>query len=271
MKTWGNLLRKTVLLPLLMPLLLMAYSDADFDGVADEHDLCPNSTMLDIVNKDGCSIEKLVLPKSNQHVDLILGLNTVKLANTDQRSINESLQIDYYHHNFTLQLLSNNYEEEGLGDTTIALCYRLNPSSKLSLSLGASIILPTYQSDFDNNNVDYKLSTALTYQLSSLSIFLGSSYTLINDDDINGSNYNIHYQNSQNLYFGLGSYLSSRLYSSIIYSDSSAVYKGGEHLKSLSLYNHYRIDPHWFSRFGYVQGLNESSSDQLYLNMGYFF
>jgi hypothetical protein len=270
MRIWGNFLKKLLFLLLLMPLLLMAYSDSDFDGVADEHDLCPQSSMLDIVDKNGCRIEKLVVPTSN-HFDLIFGLSRLKMATTNKSYLNESLQIDYYHNNLTLQLQSANYQKDGLGDTALSLFYRLNPTKDLSLTLGASLIFPTYDGDFDNNNIDYKLSTTLNYQWDMWSLFLGISHTIVNDDDINSSEYKILYQNAQNLYLGIGRYLSSKLYSSIIYSDNTGSYQGGEHLKNLSLYNHYMIDAHWFSRFGYLRGLNDSSSDQLYLNIGYYF
>jgi hypothetical protein len=272
MKNWGNIIKRTAFLLMIAPLLLLAYSDGDFDGVADEHDLCPNSTMLDIVDKTGCVVEKLEIPPENQyHVDMVVGANYTKMAKTDDKRLNESFQMDYYYKNFTLQLQTANYEEGGMGDTTLGFHYRFRPLSKLSLNLGASLIFPTYDSELENNNMDYKISSSLSYQLNKVSLFGGVSYRVVNDDDINGSNYTITYQNSQNFYVGLGSYLFPKLYSSFIYSDGSSIYERGEHLQNISLYNHYLINANWFSRFGYTQGLNDSSSDQFYLSIGYYF
>ncbi len=269
MKTWGILLKRAVPFTIVMPLVVMAYSDADFDGVSDAHDLCPNSSMTDIVDQTGCTVEKLIAPTTNaDRFDIILGLNQSRNSET---SLNQSLQIDYYHKNLTLQLQTANYVNGGQGDTTIGLFYRFKPMEKLSLSLGASAILPTYESDLDNNNMDYKLSASLNYPINKFSLFLGGSYTLVNDDDINGSNYNVSYQNSQNFYLGIGKYLLPKLYSSVIYSDSSSIYEGGDHSSSLSLYNHYIINPNWFTRFGYTQGLSDTASNQLYLSVGYYF
>jgi hypothetical protein len=272
MNIWENILKKLLLVLFFIPSLLFSYSDSDLDGVSDKNDLCPNSTMLDIVDRTGCTIEKLVLPpKKSTHFDIIIGTNYSKMGKNDKWNLNESLQFDYYYQNLIFQLQSSNYEEAGLGDTTLGAYYKLHPSSKLSVTLGTQVILPTYQNDLDNNNVDYKLSTSLNYQLDKISLFMGGSYSLINDDDINGSNYTIEYQNSHGFYVGIGSYLFPELYSSLIVSEGLSTCKGGEDIKNISFYNHYRIDKSWFSRFGYTEGLNNSSANQFFLNLGYYF
>ena len=268
MRKWANKMKGVVLLSILLPLLLLAYNDSDFDGISDENDLCPNSTMTDIVDMKGCTIEKLVMPKDNpHHFDIIMGVNYTE----DNKALNESLQVDYYYKDFALQLQTANYEEGGVGDTFVSLYYNFKPSSKLSFRLGGSVILPTYDSVLDNNNVDYKASLALSYQIDSFSLFGGVSLTLVNDDDVNSSMYKVDYQNSHNYYMGVGSYFFSKLYSSLLYSSSSSIYKGSESINSLSLYNYYKIDGDWFSSFGYNRGLNSSSSDQVYINFGYYF
>jgi len=268
MKNWGNNMKKmAIFYLLLLPLILLAYSDSDLDGVADEHDKCPNSEMTDIVDMSGCTIEKLISPEENQHhFDLIVGANYLNSS-----SINESLQADYYYQKFTVRLQTANYEDGGLGDSSLGVYFTLKPNPKLSLRLGASAIFPTYDAELDNNNMDYKASLALNYQLDTISLFGGVGYTVVNDDDINSSTYKITYQNSQSYYLGFGSYFISKLYSSLVYSSSSSIYKGGDDLSNLSLYNYYSIDKNWFTTFGYSQGLTDSSSDQLYINLGYYF
>ena len=47
---------------------LVAYSDFDLDGVEDIHDNCPNTSMTDLVDINGCTIKSL---KSNHHFDII--------------------------------------------------------------------------------------------------------------------------------------------------------------------------------------------------------
>jgi len=80
----------------------------------------------------------------------------------------------------------------------LSLYYNFKPTQKLSLRLGGSAILPTYDSELDNNNMDYRASISLSYQLNTLSLFGGASLTLVNDEDINSSTYQIEYQNSSN-------------------------------------------------------------------------
>jgi hypothetical protein len=268
MRNWGNKMKKIGISCLLfLPLILLAYSDSDFDGVADEHDMCPNSEMTDIVDMSGCSVEKLVLPKDNpHHFNLIVGANYL-----NNNTLNESLQVDYYYKKFTLRLQTANYEDGGLGDSSLGVYYTFSPKHELSFKIGALAIFPTYDTEFDNNNMDYKASLAMNYQLDTISLFGGVGYTLINDDNINSSTYKITYQNSQSYYFGFGSYFISKLYSSLIYSSSSSIYKGGDTLSNLSFYNYYNIDKKWFTSFGYSQGLTDSSLNQLYINLGYHF
>ena len=268
MKNRINKIKEVIHLFLLLPLILLAYSDSDFDGVSDEHDLCPNSTMSDIVDIRGCTVEKLVMPKENlHHFDIIMGANYI----TDNKSLNESLQVDYYYKDFTLQLQTANYEEGGVADTLLSLYYNFKPTQKLSLRLGGSAILPIYDSELDNNNMDYRASISLSYQLNTLSLFGGASLTLVNDEDINSSTYQIEYQNSSNYYLGFGSYFFSKLYSSLLYSFSSNSYTEGESMRNISLYNYYNIDGSWFTNFGYSKGLNSSSNNQIYINLGYYF
>jgi len=272
MNIWGDILKKALFILLSIPLLLFSYNDEDMDGVSDKNDLCPHSSMLEIVDKTGCTIETLVLPpKDDAHFDVIMGANYTKMGKSDESSFNQSLQFDYYWNNWTVQVHSANYEEGGLGDTTLGAYYRLHPSSELSVILGTQLILPTYTNDFHNNNMDYKFSSSFNYQLDKFSLSLGGSYRIVNDDDINGSNYTIEYQNSHSFYVAVGTYLFPNLYSSVMFNQSSSSCKKGEDIKNFSLYNHYKIDNHWFSRFGYSEGLNDNSSDQFFLDFGYYF
>ncbi len=264
MRYLGDIMKKIILF-YLFPVLLLAYNDSDFDGVADEHDLCPNSTITDIVDKTGCTIEKLTIP-SQTHFDIVIGANYI-----DNKTLNSSLLIDYYYNNFIIQLQTANYENGGMGDTNLNLYYNFKPITKISMRIGVGTILPTYNSKLDNNNIDYKTSIFISYKDNKTVLFGGASYTIIGDDNIDNSIYTIKYQNSQNYYTGLGYYFLSKFYSSINYSNSSSIYKNGDDLKNISIYNYLGIDKHWFTSFGYSKGLNKTSTDQIYINFGYYF
>jgi hypothetical protein len=269
MKNIGSIMKKIVwFYILILPLLLYAYNDSDLDGVSDEHDLCPNTPLTDIVDMKGCTIEKLVASnnKTPQHFDIILGANYL-----DSDTLNSSFIFDYYYQDFSLQLQGTNYEEGGLGDTTLNLYYNFQANQNLSIRIGFGAIFPTYDSELDNNNLDYKALFSLNYKRNKFSLFSGLGYSIINDDDINSTNYRVNYQNSLNYYMGFGYFISSKFYSSLSYSFSSSIYKGGDDFKNISLYNYYSIDKNWFTYFGYTKGVTKKSNDQLYINLGYYF
>ncbi len=273
MKKWGTLVNRTILFSMLIPLTLMAYHDSDLDGVADEHDLCPNSSLTDIVNQEGCTIEKLTLPKSQtqDHFDLIMGLNQTTTTYQNDTQLSQTLQLDYYHNRITATLQTLHYQEDGMGDTTISLFYQLPEYGQLRVRMGASVILPTYDTAWNNNQTDYRLLASMQYPIQKLNLFAGGSYTFIGDEDINTTRTQLKLQNNHNYYLGLGGYFIPKLYSSLIYSNTSSIYQEGETIKTLSLFGYYMINTHWFTQFGYTQGISDNASDQLNLSVGYYF
>lgn len=261
---------------LLLPFYLNAYDDYDMDGVDNSKDKCPNSLMTDLVDINGCVVKALVSP---HHYDIVLGVsfsqvneNTAEETNT----ISESVQFDYFYKNFSVQLAtsyfdsaSDAFSSNGLNDTVLAAYYSYKPWHNLSVRIGAGLLLPTYESDLDNNNVDYITNLSLSYSVSSMNIFGGYGITLVNDDDIENLAY---YQNSSSFYGGLGFYPTSKLYLSASYNSSDSVYNGAEVIQSASIYSYYSIDENWFSTFNYGYGLSDSASDHsASLRIGYYF
>lgn len=260
----------------LLPLALFAYEDYDMDGVDDAIDKCPNSLITDLVDINGCTTKELVSP---HHYDIVLGLSYSQLdevtAVTD--TITQNVQFDYYYKSFSFQVStsyyyskSGSFSTNGLNDTFIAAYYELKPLQDLSVRLGAGIALPTYETNLDNNNMDYVTSADISYALKTMNIFGGYSFTLMNDDDID--TLAIKYQNVNSFYGGLGFYPSSKLYVSASYSSSDSVYDGGQTIQSASVYSYYAIDENWFSSFNYGYGLSDSASDySASVRVGYYF
>ena len=260
----------------LLPLALFAYEDYDIDGVDDTIDKCPNSLITDLVDINGCTTKALVSP---HHYDIVLGLSYSHMDDiTDVTdTITQSVQFDYYYKKFSFQV-STSYSSSdselsstsAINDTFLAGYYQFNPSNNFSLRLGAGIVLPTYDTDLDNNNMDYVASASMSYALKSMNIFGGYNFTLMNDDDID--TLLIKYQNINSIYGGLGFYPSSSLYISASYNSSDSVYDGGETIQSASIYSYYSINENWFSSFSYGYGLSDSASDHsASLRIGYYF
>jgi len=254
------------------------------DGVDDAADRCPNSLLTDLVDMQGCTKESLISP---HRYDVILGVN---YSDADYRSNNmtdtlaSSVQVDYYYKNFSLQASTaffktegSGYSDSGLQDSYLGAAYSLNQINNLSISLSAGVILPTYDTGLDNNNIDYIASVNLSYALNSFNIFAGYSYSLINDDDVtltdvDGNPYSVLYQNTNTFSGGLGYYLNNKLYVSASYSISDSIYIGVDDIEAATVYGYYSINKDMFTTLSYSYGLSDSASDNyLSLRLGFLF
>ena len=263
------------ILSILMSINLYAYTDSDMDGVDDALDKCPNSLLTDLVDINGCTKKSLISP---HRYDFIIGLN---YSDSDYRTLNatdtlaSSLQVDYYYKQFSIQAStsffktdSGDYSDNGLYDSFLGASYIINTTDKLSVSLSAGLILPTYDTELDNNNMDYTASVNLSYALENINIFGGYSLTLVNDDDIG----DITYQNTNSFNAGLGYYFSNKLYMSASYSVGDSIYSGLEDIETATVYGYYTIDQDRFVTLSYSSGLSDTASDNyLSLRLGFLF
>lgn len=255
---------------------LFAYNDADFDGVDDNVDICPNTPILDIVNIDGCSFEVL---GSDHHFDIVVGASYSQLdyvTNEQADTYTTSLQADYFYKNLSLQASSSYYRSSsettnnsGLNDSILAAYYLFRLSDDFNLRLGAGVILPTYDTDFNNNNTDYLSAINANYSIDKVSLFAGYNYTIVNDDDVADV---VSYQNRSAYSIGVGYHLSPKHYLSTSYYQAQSVYKNVDDIKNVSIYNFYSIDTHWFATLTYAYGLSDSTSNHFAsVRLGYYF
>ena len=285
-------MQKALFTFLLCTLSLWAYSDYDLDGVDDAIDRCPNTSMTELVDMHGCTIENL---EGNHHFDIILGANYSQIDPTTQEktdTLTATLQADYYYKNFSLQASTAYFNSEssvsssGQTDSFLGAYYQFHPLDALSLRLGGGLLLPTYDAGYDNNNMDYTASASLSYLFNNINLFGSYSYTLINDDDANyldidGNAVNISYQDTSGFNLGIGFYPTTRLYTSIAYNSSDSIYSaittvdGSSTIEALetgSAYLFYTIDKHWFTTVSYAYGLSDSASDHFgAVRIGYYF
>ncbi len=73
-----------------------AYTDTDFDGVEDGYDLCPQTPLSDLVDRDGCVIKSV---GSKISFDLIAGFGYSQMNYASQEpsdTLSTSLQTDIY-------------------------------------------------------------------------------------------------------------------------------------------------------------------------------
>jgi hypothetical protein len=253
--------------------------DSDLDGVDDSKDLCPNTSMSELVSPTGCTVQTL---GTEHHFDIIYGLNyyqadytTLEKADT----LSQSLQLDYYYHKFSFQLNtsyynsdSSTYDNSGMNDTFVGAFYTLDALQNTSIRLGAGLILPTYSAEVNNNHTDYVASINVSHTIKDINLFGGYSYTIINDDNIRDGRESIQYQNIDTFTLGGGIYLNEKLYTSLAYSTSESIYKNVDNIETASLYMFYTIDSNWFTTFNYAYGLSDTASDNaLSARIGYYF
>jgi hypothetical protein len=266
-------------------LALFAYTDADLDGVDDSVDLCPNTPITDIVDKNGCSVKSVI---TEHHFDIIMGLAYSQYnyrLNDDSDTITTSLQADWYYGNYSAQLFTSyystdgdGYDRDGMNDTTLAGYYTFkNVVPRLNLQVGAGVVFPTYDADYDNNNADFVASLNANYAMDEVNLFAGYSFTYVGDDDVrytgtDGNTYEILYQNTNAFNAGAGYHFSPRLYASASYFYSDSIYEDVDAIENITLYGFYTIDAHWFLTGNYAYGLSDTTSDHyVALRVGYYF
>lgn len=258
---------------------LLAYIDTDIDGVDDSLDLCKDTPFSDIVDNNGCSIKSL---KSYHNLGIVTGINYSQIdynTNDTTDTISTSLEINYSYKHFSLQTAtsyfksdSNTYSNKGLSDSYITSSYRVFENNLVKVTLGIGAILPTYKSDFNNNNTDFMTSTSINYNFKDISLFSTYKYTFINDDDVISDSIILNYQNTNLYSLGIGWFLTNDFYSSLSYNHSQSIYADIENIQSISAYSFYYLNKNLYTIFGYSYGLSDSTSNHASsIKLGYSF
>jgi len=262
---------------LLGSLVIASASDADFDGVDDLNDKCPNTPFSDLSDANGCTTISLYTPTQ---YDIIMGYNYASSnPNTleDTKTSSTTLQADFYHGNFSGQIQASyykstgsSYNTQGANDTQLALYYSLKPLTTLTIQAGAGIILPTYETGYNNEASDYLGSLSLKYSpTNNIDFFGGYTHTMINDDNIPNL---VDYQDTDAFYAGIGYMSANNASLHLSYTNAQSIYVGVENIETLSCGMMIPLDSHWFILGDYRYGLSSSASDnEIALRIGYAF
>ncbi len=269
-------MKKTVLL-LLVSFLQVFAIDSDFDGVDDKKDRCKNTSFGDLVDKFGCTQKTLF---TDTAYDIIVGAtyadtnyNTLEKSDT----LTTTFQADMYRGNISAQILTSyfrsdetNTSDNGWNDTQLGVYFQTHPSSSLTLQPGFGIILPTYDSGYNNEAIDLFGSVHAQYDLDEhYHLFGGLTYTLINDKNIPNS---VQYRNTTAFTAGIGYTIPNNGFINVAYTQSQSIYTGVEAFKTLSLNGMIPLDAHWFVLGNYRYGLSDSTSDnEISVRLGYYF
>ena len=156
------------------------YNDDDLDGVPNGLDRCPNTPFSDIVDEYGCSIERLIKPKS---YDIYFEYAYIKDNDyTDFQENNYVFNITIYHNNFDISFIGNYYNnnfKKGFSDVNINGGLRFTPTPMWDLYIGVGIDLPIYNRD--GNFFDYNFYMDNEYYYKGVKFFVGGYYTFTRD------------------------------------------------------------------------------------------
>lgn len=244
-----------------------AYTDTDFDGVEDGYDRCPQTPLSDLVDRDGCVVKSI---GKKITYDLVVGIGYSQINYASQEpsdTLSTSLQADMYAGNWWFQGIVSHYRsdngietESGLEDTSMNLMYRFTPTEKLTVTTGIGLILPTYQSSYNNEETDYAASIDVHYAINnSFSLFAGTNYTWVNDRDVPQESY----QNTSGFHTGIEyTQPNGKSVLSAAYYQHESIYVSTQTIKYLNFGYTHTINPHWNIGGNYGYGLSDSASDQ---------
>lgn len=255
---------------------LHAYSDADWDGVEDKFDRCPQTPLSDLVDLNGCTTLKT---EKTLHYSILGGVGYSKVNYASQEKVNTtnmSLEANMYMDRWQLQgsvsRYSSNTEnsnKSGMDDSVLNLFYRLPLSEQLTITPGMGVIFPTYKTGYGNEAADYSAFASIEYQFSSVLYgFGGYVYTWVNDKDTPITTY----QNNTSLHAGLAYSMKAGQEWNIHYNANDTIYNDSEVVQTIGIRFFSRLSPHWFVDGNYDYGLSNSASDHSWsLRLGYFF
>ena len=227
-----------------------AFQDSDLDGVEDSMDRCPNTPILALVDRYGCSVDEDL----GRTFYFRTGIGFIK---TERRSFTFSLiSFAYSHKELYLSLTTKYYlNNSGLGESSIFLGYSNFPAERLYVLSGVNLRLPT--GDYSDRKVYLTPSVAIDYLFSDYDVFTFISYTLG--------------RNTPHLSLGGGYDISEKLYMSLSYDLSRSAVRDSWN-RYLSLFALYNFNERVYTTLSYSRGLNRKAIDSsLIFKVGFRF
>ncbi|RLJ70506.1 hypothetical protein BCF55_0781 [Hydrogenivirga caldilitoris] len=231
---------------------VFAFQDSDLDGVEDSKDRCPNTPILELVDKYGCPIETQRSIKGRFYLRVGGGFvedggerRTFSLFSVaySYKKVYASFSTRYY--------LGGNSSNPGSGDSYLFVGYSQFLTERLYLLPGLRIKIPTGAAQYSDGNFDYTPSVVLDYILDGFDLFGYLSYTFKGNGAL---------EDTLSTSLGVGYDFTPKLYGSVSYDVSqSEVGAGNEYY--LSFFSLYDISETLYTTVGYTVGLNSRATD----------
>jgi hypothetical protein len=246
------LIKKVFLLIFITLVLRADFIDDDMDGVENSMDRCPDSSILDIVDKYGCAIEKISLKKFSSY-DISMGY----YKSSDEVVDNSfSVSFGYTYGDISLYLYNLKYsvETESINNSSIFVYYKF--ASNAWFGVG------TYISDENDDKDDYFVALKRKFFYKDADFTINLKHIFIKDDDT---------KDSDSIDISLGYSLTNNLYTSFSYYYQTSSYDE-ENQQTLSFYLNYYFTKHFYISTDYIYGLSDSAIEHIYgISLGYSF
>ena len=250
-----------ILLLSLLFVHLSASVDSDMDGVDNDMDKCPNTPFFELVDKAGCTTEKIAA-KEVDHYDIMLGAAYVKMNNGETDTV-VSFVADYYYENWIFTLFTQPYSQynnyDG-ADLYLSVNYKMIMDN-FTIKFGPGIVFPIGSDS--SNETDYFLNVNVNYKIDKFDLTFYYKYTFMNHT----STQNIHTK-----VVSIGYYLFDTTYVNLAYSTEKSIYEGIENVDNTAIMLNHAITEHWFTNLRFTYGLSDSANDSsTTINVGYYF
>ncbi|WP_457600119.1 transporter [Hydrogenivirga sp.] len=229
-----------------------AFQDSDLDGVEDSRDRCPNTPILQLVDKYGCPLESKRGVRGKFY--LRVGGGVLKDGSEERTFSLFSVAYSYkrFYTSFTTRYyLSSKLYDPGMGDSSLFLGYSGFVTDRLYILPGVRIKLPTGDSQYSDGKVDYTPSLVLDYILDGYDVFAYLSYTFRGDSALRDTfSYSV----------GAGYDFTRSLYVSLSYDLSQSAVRSGYN-SYLSVFTLYDLTDGLYTTLSYSKGINEEATD----------
>jgi len=223
-----------------------AFKDSDLDGVEDSVDRCPNTPILELVDRYGC-------PLRRERVYLRLGGGF--LRDGRETRFYGLTSVAYALEGFYLSLTLRYYtysrlHGRGWGDSSLFMGYS-RYIGNLYLLPGVRVKIPTGDRPFSTGEFNYTPSVVVDYLFDGFDLFLYSSYTIRPEKRL---------RNTLTFSGGVGVELAEETYLSVSYDLSESAVRDGYN-RYLSLFVLQGITENIYTTLSYSRGINRRAVD----------
>ena len=251
------MISKCLLALILANIAAFGFADDDFDGVENNFDKCPNTSLYELADLDGCPKTTLSAEPS---FDVQIGFHYYKnqLESSTSTSFESNVYIDRI--NFEVAFSPSDSQNEDESDSSsldLNLFYKFEPSYDIATWLGGGASIPTSKSSQNNEQTNYSLFANTSKEFEDLDLFAGISYTFVNSKDTEDAKY----KNTFGYYFGGKYYLDDFISYDIQYSKTTNDIIDESDIENLYFGTNYNLSKNWFNRFEISAGLSDSADD----------